>query len=144
MFRSQGTTSAITPQARHIDDDRHLLARISRWRRTDPTGAGRAYWPKRWEPSYWSGWWRTFDGLTQVCWAEDREPSDTLVITWQASRYDTPREARVPVLSLRQAVDVLVALEILPREFSSAYEPAEDGPRNFYGVISTRVRMGRP
>ncbi len=103
-------------------DGRRLLARISRWRRTDPDGLDRRWWPGRWEQSFWPGWYRTFDGLTEVCWAEDRVPADTLHITWREGRYGPEREARITVTSLRQAVDVLVAVGILPVEVSSAYE----------------------
>lgn len=102
--------------------ERELLAAISRWNRTDPhTGATLKFWHRPWEPSFWPGWWRSHDGRIEVCWAEDREPSNTIAVTWQEERYGPERVARFEVTSVHEAVDVLVAFGVLPARFSSAF-----------------------
>ncbi len=113
------TTTATTVLTR---DERRLLARINRWRRST-----RRLDPSWWEQSFWPGWYRTFDGLTEVCWAPDRVQIDTLEITWRESRYGPERTAQVPVKSVTEGVDVLCALGLLPAEFSSAYRAGAQG-----------------
>ncbi len=87
------------------------LAEISKWRRTQP-------YNRRWEQSYWPGWWHFGpERNIEICWAPDRVPSRTIEIEWRERKYASPRRASFPVTSIVQAINVLVALEILPIQF---------------------------
>jgi hypothetical protein len=97
-------------------DERQLIINISQWRKHTFT-AGSTTFPL-WEQSYWAGWWKTVNrngGYVEVCWAPDRTPSDTLIIVWRERRYGDETKAVIPVKTVRQAVMVLIALDILPQ-----------------------------
>lgn len=119
-----------------LRSDRCLLAAINRWRRSASAAS-----PTRWEAS-WDGWWHTADRLTEVCWAPERVPDDVLEVVWRERRYGPERRATIPVTSVRQAVDVLVALGILPPRFASAYTAASSAGYVLTGFV--RDQRGRP
>lgn len=72
-----------------------------------------------WQRTYVRHCWRSGDGLTEVDWSV---PEGWLTIHIRQTALDlTPTIVSVPVRSVREAVDVLVAYGVLPKWLSSAY-----------------------
>lgn len=100
--------------------DRQLLADIHRWARVSG-----------WHCT-WIGWANarvSADATTVVEWDHDeltvrRRPSAEVGRQWPSGLGSVGRRERYPVTSVRQAVDFLVALDVLPAQFSSAYRAA--------------------
>ncbi|MEU1240081.1 hypothetical protein ABZ388_06950 [Micromonospora parva] len=90
-------------------EHRQLLADIHRWARTND-----------WATTRDIGWWSP-DRLSQVDWDErglsigTRDTTDNL---WKTRHW--------PADSVREAIDLLVALGIAPEGFSSAYKAGWD------------------
>lgn len=92
------------PLAAPATTDRELLVAVRRWARS----AG-----------WWLGWsgWHSHDGAIVVDWTEGRDE-----ITVRRKGSTLGRD--YPVASVRQAVDILCALDVLPPHLSSAYRAA--------------------
>lgn len=103
--------------------DRQLLADIHRWARTNG-----------WHCT-WIGWANAQLGreaTTVVEWDHDeltvrRRPAAEVGQQWPSGLGSVGRGERYPVTSVREAVDILVALDVLPHRFSSAYRAAVAG-----------------
>lgn len=111
-------------------DDRRLLADVHRWLRTNG-------WTNTWR-----GW---IDGksLDDCRVAVLPQPDDgydpaVMVTRRRANGYGWGRQRRYDVADVRQAVDLLVALDILPPHFSSAYKAAVEDAR---GVIEAATTL---
>ena len=107
-------------------EHRHLIADVHRWARTNGWN-----WHECWG-------WVNARYASNVTLGIDWD-SDNSTVTVRAGQV-LLRPTTYPVGSVRQAVDLLVALDILPVQFSSAYEAGlhdaicvydnrEDGPR---------------
>lgn len=100
--------------------DRELLISIRQWLRDEGWWLG------------WTGWTDQFGELAStviVDWDEDelrvrRRTAEQAGKSWPVGY---GRHERYPVTSVRQAVDILVVLEVLPARFSSAYRAALAG-----------------
>ncbi|MFI1195487.1 hypothetical protein ACH4T9_19830 [Micromonospora sp. NPDC020750] len=100
--------------------DRQLLADVHRWARTNG-----------WHCT-WIGWANAqlgSDATTVVEWDHDeltvrRRPTAEVGSQWPSGWGSEGRRERYPVTSVRQAVDILVALDVLPAQLSSAYRAA--------------------
>jgi hypothetical protein len=89
-----------------LDDDRYLLARLNWWRRKTGTTF-----------SYGAYDWKSRDGRVAVNWEEGE-----ITVFRADGRGQFPTWGdRYRVESVRQAVDLLVALGVLPPEFATAY-----------------------
>lgn len=99
------------PVDTHVETDRDLLVVVHRWARS----AGWSYCHRGWVDST-----HLADATVTVCWDEDG------LLLWhrQAHGLWTTTPVVYPVASARQAVDVLVALDILPVALSSAHRAA--------------------
>lgn len=86
-------------------NDRALLAAVWRWARE----AG-------WQADVYPGAWRSRDGEVRVLFEFDE-----LRVQWLGPRFRHPRTAWIPVATLGQALDVLVALSVLPPAFASPH-----------------------
>lgn len=87
--------------------ERQLLAAVCRWARV-------AGW--KYEMPGWSDG-RGRDATIRVCWADG-----LVTVTRQNAAGRFPADSDVyPVYTIQQAVDVLVAVGVLPVAFSSAY-----------------------
>lgn len=77
------------------------------------------------------GGYRSGDGLTDVSWS----PGE-LVVEVRERPAGLSRTSTVAVGSVKQAIDVLTALDVLPLTFSSAYQLGrEDQAASFAGRI---------
>lgn len=87
------------------DTTRALLVEVRRWARAN-----------RW----WLGWsgWHSADGSTVVDWTDDR---DEITVR----RGGATLGLDYPVASVREAVDILCVLGVLPARFSSAHRTAQ-------------------
>ncbi|QDY06128.1 hypothetical protein FJK98_02260 [Micromonospora sp. HM134] len=101
--------------------DRQLLAAVHRWARTHG-------WTVTWVG--WANAGSASNATIAVAW------DDTEVTVYRRPLTEVGRQwyvgvdghhSRHPVASVRQAVDVLVALDVLPAELSSAYRAAVAG-----------------
>lgn len=109
--------AAVTPLSLDDITDRQLLISIRQWLRDE------WWWPG------WTGWANAMaekDATVVVSWDEDelfvrRRSAEQVGRIWPAGY---GRHERYPVTSVRQAVDILCALEVLPARFSSAYRAA--------------------
>ncbi|MBM0203228.1 hypothetical protein JNW90_08990 [Micromonospora sp. STR1s_5] len=107
------TSTASTPT-----EDRRLLAEVSRWRKAaDWTDSSRGFQNAPFE-----------DGATVAVRPNEagfqvwRKPADAPHFTGQPTEY--------PAESVREAIDLLVALRVLPAHFSSAYQAGQDDARS--------------
>lgn len=81
-------------------------------------------WARRrggWTHDVYPGAWRSRDERARV-----RVEYDELVVECSAQPWHDSRVARVPVTSAGQALDVLVALGVLPAEHSRTYTMGRD------------------
>lgn len=105
------------------EQDVHLLREIARWRRNH----GVNYF--QWRPGVGFGvfteWYRYVDGKRRTVSFEPGSMSSRprLVATVD---YHGRELQRLPVTTVTEAVDVLVALGLLPARFSSAYRSGWD------------------
>lgn len=113
--------SVTTPDGPAPDvTDRQLLISIRQWLRDEGWWLG------------WTGWTDQFGELAStviVDWDEDelrvrRRTAEQVGKSWPLGY---GRHERYPVTSVRQAVDILVVLGVLPPRFSSAYRAALAG-----------------
>lgn len=99
--------------------DRSILREVMRWVRANG-----------WQRGHWEGEWVSADGLTMVCtdYGVSRglaiRRRQTVAAGW--SYGGNPARFVNRVGSVREAVDVLVALGVLPAEFSSAFDAGYD------------------
>ncbi|MBM0277228.1 hypothetical protein [Micromonospora tarensis] len=108
-----------------INKDRRLLAEVSRWRKAnDWRDSSRGFQNAPFE-----------DGATVAVRPNEagfqvwRKPADAPHFTGQPTEY--------PAESVREAIDMLVALRILPPQFSSAYEAGRSDAA-FIANVETR------
>jgi hypothetical protein len=92
-------------------EDITLLRRVFTWARANG-----------WDKAVWVGWKRSSDGL-RFGW--DRG---------EICLYHAGYLRWVPVVSVREAVDVMVAKGLLPAEFSSAYDAGVRAARHRWDV----------
>lgn len=100
--------------------DRQLLVDVHQWARANG-----------WRCT-WIGWGNaqiSSSATTVVEWDHDeltvrRRPAAEVGQQWPSGLGSVGRRDRYPVTSVRQAVDFLVALDVLPARFSSAYRAA--------------------
>ena len=116
--------------------ERTLLLALFRWARAAELAAG--VWPRSWAV-----------GKYRIDW--DRSDPEMLDVVHTADRnrpyIRTTR--RLPVASIAEAVDLLVALGIVPVRFSTAYRAGWDAGLQYaevahYGAEFTRVRPAAP
>ena len=105
-----------TPPAVELSD-RQLLAAVHRWARTH---GWHATWIG-WANAPWAG-----DATAVVEWDHEeltvrRRPDAEVGRQWPSGLGSVGRSERYPVTSVREAVDLLAALGVLPAELSSAY-----------------------
>jgi len=102
-------------------EDRRLLAEVHRWARTNG-----------WSTS-WRGWINEAN-LIDAAVAVMPEPDHSAIrVTWRKGDGGWHTSRQFDVIDVREAIDMLVALNILPARFSSAYEA---------GVIDGNVGVG--
>jgi hypothetical protein len=114
-----------------LTTDRQLLAEVSRWARAN-----------NWSPAEWRGFKNAaFEDQATIAVRVNEAGFQVWRKTSAAPRF-TGQPTDYPASSVRQAVDFLVALRILPVKFSSVYEAGVRAGRLF--ADTDRIAATRP
>jgi hypothetical protein len=104
--------------------ERHLLAALHRWARTNG-----------WWPGYYG--WNSPDGGITI----EARTTDGEVVVWDRTK-SGPQPKYIRAGTVQQAVDLLVAYRYLPPQWSSAYMCAEEQYRDALAGLRDAITSG--
>jgi hypothetical protein len=111
------------------EQDVHLLREIAKWRRNHDVN----YF--QWRPGVGFGvfteWYRYVDRKRRTVSFEPKSMSSVPRLLATVDYYGSQELQKLPVTTVTEAVDVLVALGFLPARFSSAYRVGWDKANGF-------------
>lgn len=113
-------------------EDRRLLAEVSRWRKDNG-----------WTDSS-RGWINEADVAdASVAVKPDPDVPNAFTVTWRKGNGGWHQPDDYLAVDVQQALDFLVALKVLPAQFSSAYQVADGSYAELLAAVEQVIAKGR-